>query len=782
MQGYRVRIRGVVQGVGFRPMIWHVANSLALNGSVLNDGEGVVVELWCSPDNVATFLEQIQLNCPALAAINSIETTPFPDFDTLGQDIGFHIVASDETSTLNAGIPVDAAVCRDCIDETFDPKSRRYRYPFTNCTHCGPRLSIIKSLPYDRPKTSMANFPLCAECEQEYLNPADRRFHAQPVACPACGPKVWLCDKYGEPINADNEGGSDAIQLAASLLKQGKILAVKGIGGFHLVCDATNEETVKKLRQRKFRPAKPFAVMMQDCDHVNRYCDVTPESIKALQSHAAPIVILPIRAVTTSLIDIATSVMPDLNEIGVMLPATPLHVLLMTDVGVPLVMTSANLSGNPQCIDNDEALADLQHIADVWLMHDREIVSRTDDSVLRQTSLGTQLLRRSRGYAPSPISLPVGFEETENIMGLGGEVKNAFCLLSRHGAILSQYIGDLESVRIWQDFRSTLGHFQTLYRFEPYRVAVDKHPEYLSTKYGNANYSKDRVFEVQHHHAHITACMGDNQLPRNSKPVLGVVFDGLGLGDDGGLWGGEFLLADYTSFQRLAHLSQVALPGGMVAIKQPWRNLLAWRHKLNLTEDVWQQLIAKHDIASKTFAIDQMIEKAINTPVTTSAGRLFDAVAASLSICFQSQSYEGQAAIELESLAHSSNEDSGYTFDIVAGEPAHLDPSPMWIELGKDLASGTAPNDIARRFHLGLALGIADMVDHLSKQMTYVPDIVLTGGVFQNRLLLEYTHSYLTKRGFSVLRHQQVPANDGGLAFGQALVVSAQSLARNIQT
>ncbi|KXF80602.1 hypothetical protein ATN88_08030 [Enterovibrio coralii] len=485
----------------------------------------------------------------------------------------FDIVESDESAQINAGIPVDAAVCSQCIEETLDPTSRRYRYPFTNCTHCGPRLTIIRALPYDRPKTSMETFPLCKACEKEYSDPADRRFHAQPVACFECGPTLKLCDDSQSEVAPSSLGAIDAIQAAASLMKQGKIVAIKGLGGFHLACDATNDDVVSELRSRKQRPSKPFAVMVGNTEKVFTYCQPSTESINSLESAASPVIIMPSQPVTASRKEvsqskIAPSVAPNLTELGVMLPSTPLHLLLCHDADIPLVMTSANLSGNPQCTDNEDAFSDLRGIADFWLIHDRDIVSRADDSVLRQTQRGLQVIRRARGFAPSPSPLPKGFEQSPNVLALGGEVKNAFCLLSEHGAILSQYIGDLESVKVWEDFQRTLNHFQSLYRFEPERVAVDCHPEYLATKYTKATFDNASVINIQHHHAHIAACMGDNLLPLEHDKVLGVVFDGLGFGEDGTIWGGEFLLADYRGFQRVGHLSPVPLPGGTQAIIQ----------------------------------------------------------------------------------------------------------------------------------------------------------------------------------------------------------------------
>lgn len=780
MQVQRLRIRGVVQGVGFRPAVWHIAQSLSLKGSVLNDGEGVVVDLWCSQQEASDLIERLIAECPPLASIESVESAQWKTSESVLPPDGFTIAESHESSQINAGIPVDACICKACADETLDPQSRRYRYPFTNCTHCGPRLSIIKALPYDRPKTSMAAFPLCAACESEYRNPADRRFHAQPVACPECGPSVWLTDASGKRLEIDSV---DAIDAASTLIVEGKILAVKGLGGFHLVCDATNEEAVTQLRLRKRRPAKPFAVMMPDLEMAELYCALNDAGREVIQSAASPVLIAPQNKVTTSHKSIANSIAPGLDELGIMLPATPLHLLLCRDAGIPLVMTSANLSGNPQCIDNDEALADLADIADFFLLHDRDIVVRVDDSVMRQTASGMQTIRRARGFAPSPLRLPAGFGESEKVLALGGEVKNAFCLLSSRGAVLGQYVGDLESARVWDDFNRLLSHYQRLYRFEPQKVAVDAHPEYIASKYGRAAFLPEQRVEVQHHHAHVAACMGDNGQALDSVPVIGVVFDGLGFGEDGTLWGGEFLLVDYRHFSRIAHLKPAALPGGATAIKQPWRNLVARFGESGSREAfLTERLQAQGIELSAINTVKQMVEKGFNAPISSSAGRLFDSVSAALDVCTNTQTYEGQAAIELEALAHQSQGAFAYPFGILDGNLPVLDPTPMWQALCEDLESGLEAPVISRRFHLGLAQAVVDMVQHLSLSLGTTHKIALSGGVFQNKLLLEQTVERLQKRGFEVLLHRQVPANDGGLAFGQALIAAALSLHQHTQS
>ncbi len=783
MKGERLRITGVVQGVGFRPTVWRIATDLQLNGQVLNDGEGVLVELWNSKTSHDKFIAELRRQCPPLANIETIDRLIIEQEST---PVGFSISESQSSTKVTAGVPADAAICAACAKEVSDSNHRRYRYPFTNCTHCGPRLSIIKSMPYDRPLTSMASFPLCNACHNEYTNPADRRFHAQPVACAECGPSVWLCDRAGNTVLFEN---GDAVEALGKRILDGQIAAVKGLGGFHLVCDATNSRAVEKLRVRKSRPAKPFALMMSEMNMIRHYCHVISNSEHLLTSSAAPIVLLPqkppVPNETGVWTKISEHVAPNLNEIGVMLPNTPLHLMLMQYVGRPLVMTSANISGNPQCTDNGQALLDLADIADVWLMHDRDIVTRVDDSVARQTCLGTQLMRRARGYAPLPIPVPDGFEDIDNVLAVGGQVKNTFCILTSKGAVLSQYIGDLESHRVWQDFLVMIEHYKALFQFTPSTLVYDSHPEYIASKYAislNENLTPGstplNTVSVQHHHAHIASCLAENRIPLHHPAVLGVVFDGIGYGEDGTLWGGEFIKADYLGYSRLAHLDTIPLIGAKQAVTQPWRNLLAWldRCSIDFTRDNdWEA--AKQLNQQPLRALRGMISNQLNCPQTSSIGRLFDAVAAALSLVPESISYEGEAAMMLEACAlQAPVGDVAYPFEWRSDNGLILDPKPMWRALIDDLHSGISKAEIANRFHTGLAHAVVATVIKLAKHFDKPPSVVLSGGVFQNKLLLEFTHILLTTHGFTVLTHQHVPANDGGLALGQALIAAAQTL------
>ncbi|WP_104402592.1 carbamoyltransferase HypF [Vibrio penaeicida] len=783
MKGERLRVSGVVQGVGFRPTVWRIANNMRLNGQVFNDGEGVLIELWNSKASHDTFIAELHRQCPPLANIESIERIIIEQENGL---VGFSISTSQSSANITAGVPADAATCEACAKEISAPSQRRYRYPFTNCTHCGPRFSIIKSMPYDRPLTSMAVFPLCEACHNEYMDPVDRRFHAQPVACPECGPSVWLCDQSGDSLVFES---SDVIEELGKRIIEGQIAAVKGVGGFHLVCDATNNTVVETLRARKFRPAKPFAIMMSELNMVRHYCHITLESERLVKSSAAPIVLLPQKRSPSyeraGLKKISAHVAPNLNEIGVMLPNTPLHLMLMHHVERPLIMTSANISGNPQCTDNAQALSDLSDIADVWLMHDRDIVTRVDDSVARQTHLGVQLLRRARGYAPLPIQVPEGFENTDSVLAVGGQVKNTFCMLTSKGAVLSQYIGDLECHRVWQDFLFMIEHYKRLFQFSPTILAHDSHPEYIASKYANSlneNIASGlkplNIVSVQHHHAHIVSCLAENRIPLQHPAVMGVVFDGIGYGDDGTLWGGEFIKADYVGYSRIAHLDTIPLIGGTQAITQPWRNLLAWldRYSIDFTcINDWEAAASLNEQPLKT--LRSMVANQLNCPQTSSAGRLFDAVAAALSLTPVSISYEGEAAMLLEACAlQGESEDIAYPFEWRSDNNLIVSSEPMWRALIDDLYSGTSKADIAKRFHIGLAHAVLATVLKLCEQFDQTPCIVLTGGVFQNKLLLECTYTLLTTHRFTVLTHQNVPANDGGIALGQAFVAAAHKL------
>ncbi len=766
-----LRVRGLVQGVGFRPTVWRLAHQLKLAGDVCNDGEGVLINLLGKTETISEFIQALLENSPPLARIDSIEkqvcTSKINNDD-------FRIIKSLSTD-IGTGVLADAATCPDCVRELVRRSDRRYHYPFLNCTHCGPRFSIIRQIPYDRANTSMSPFKLCGSCSTEYRNPADRRFHAQPTACADCGPEVWLCDKKGKTIATTH-----AITEAIEKIKQGAIVAIKGIGGIHLACDASNKAAVEQLRQRKNRPHKPLALMAKSLQQIEGYCELSKLESNALSSPAAPVVILD--ALDTSLLP--TSIAPGQKQWGFMLPYSPLHHLLMAELDQPIVLTSGNRSDEPQCTDNDDALKRLNTIADVFLLHNRAIENRIDDSVVREINGQIQILRRARGYAPGHIVLPASFDNHPPVLAFGGELKSTFCLLKNGHAILSQHMGDLEDVRTFDDYQKNLSLYLELYAHEPEVLAADNHPEYLSTKLSIewADKQKIPLKQIQHHHAHIAACMIDNNIELNDGPVIGIAFDGLGMGDDGTLWGGEFLLADYQSYKRLAHLKPVVMPGGSQAMREPWRNTWA---QLNAAMG-WEAFSKKYAELelSKTFSskpvktLQQMLNKGINSPLSSSAGRLFDAVAAATKLAPEQCSYEGQAAMALENSfdKQSLQQLTAYSFQLNKRNSIYeIDPSPLWTSLLDDLRTDTAVSTIAARFHLGLAQSIIDTASLLASK-NKINRIALSGGVFQNRTLFEQVVAGLEKKNMQVLTHHQVPANDGGLALGQAAIAAAQKI------
>lgn len=757
-----LRIRGLVQGVGFRPTVWHIANELGLCGDVRNDGEGVLVRLGnASTDEIERFTRKLHDRLPPLAAIDSIEQHPIDDLDTEG----FSIVASAATTPLTGIVP-DAATCKACQAEIFDPDNRRYRYPFSNCTHCGPRLSIIRAIPYDRRNTSMAVFPMCERCAAEYADPNDRRYHAQPNACPECGPRIWI----------DGAANAPPLQIAQECLRDGGILALKGIGGFHLACDAQNAEAVHKLRQRKRRYAKPFALMARDLEVIRHYCEVDEHAEKPLCSPAAPILLLP--AKTTH--PLPQEISPDSAELGFMLPYSPLHHLLLAPWDRPLVMTSGNLSDEPQCIANNDATGRLAELADVVLLHDREIFNRVDDSVLRIMAGRPRPLRRARGYAPAPLQLHKSFADRPNILALGGDLKNTFCQLQGARGTLSQHLGDLHEARTLDAFEHTIGLYGELFDFRPEAVAIDRHPAYRSSQYGTqlAEQLHVPLLKIQHHHAHIASVMAENGLPIDHPAVIGVALDGLGLGDDGGLWGGELLLADFKQSRRIAHLNPVPLPGGDRAALEPWRNLYAQLAHHDLLDELRDRYAG---IPAITFLQQQpldllgnMLSRRLNSPMSSSSGRLFDAVAAALGLYMERIHQEGQAAMALEQLGLQANVDVGaYTLDIdEQGELPIIDTAGLWPALFDDLKNGRPLADIARAFHHGFADSLSNLAIRLASQYQ-TETIALSGGVLQNKLLLERMHETLRRAGLHPLLQERVPANDGGISLGQAAIATA---------
>ncbi len=766
-KGLRIRVTGVVQGVGFRPSVWHHARDCGIQGDVCNDSQGVLIHAWGSDAALHAFCQRIQNQAPPLARVEHLRCS---EWNEAPQTVGFRIISS-HAGNAQTEIAADAATCAACLAEILDPDNRRYRYPFTNCTHCGPRLSIIRKIPYDRAHTSMSQFRMCKRCQAEYDDPGNRRFHAQPNACPDCGPKLWLEGHQGKPYA--NLPGADAICTAAHLLKQGAIVAIKGIGGVHLACDASNTEAVARLRKRKHRDRKAFALMAADLQMVEEYAQLSKLESSLLQDQAAPIVLLSAQGRK-----LPQNIAPAQHSLGFMLPYSPLHHLLMTHMNAPIVLTSGNHSDEPQVISNTEARQRLTQIADFLLLHDRDIVNRLDDSVLRVIDKQSRIMRRARGYAPGSVALPPGFEESDRILALGAELKQTFCLIKSARAIVSQHIGDLEDMRTLHSARQQLHLYQQLFDFEAQTVVIDRHPDYLSSQWGHmlAQQHELRLIEVQHHHAHLAACMVEHGFERHSTAMLGIALDGLGYGDDGELWWGEFLLADYLGYRRLAHFQAVPLLGGKVAMREPWRNLLAHLWSLPDQQRVFERyshLNCMRLIGQKNLSVlRRMFDTQLNSPPASSAGRLFDAVAAAIGINPERITYEGQAAMELESLARaamSAQKNAAYGYRLHNNV---IDWEPLWWMLLDDLHKGTDAAIIAARFHHGLAAAIAETAASLCTRQG-MDKVLLSGGVWQNRLLLEQTTSLLCKTGLQVFSHRHFPANDGAISLGQAAIAAA---------
>ena len=758
----KVSVRGVVQGVGFRPFVYRLAHDHDLAGWVLNHSGGVEIEVEGPPQPLEAFVQGLTEQAPPLARIVAVEVQDAPPVGYERFEIR-HSVAEEGRYQL---ISPDIATCADCRRELFDPDDRRYRYPFTNCTNCGPRFTIIRDIPYDRPLTTMGVFAMCERCQAEYDDPLDRRFHAQPNACPVCGPHVWLeaAAEPGVPV-AERDG---ALRRAGQLLLEGKVLAIKGLGGFHLACDATQAAAVALLRRRKGRPAKPLAVMIATLDEVRRHCHVSSAEEELLSSQQAPIVLLRWRPES----DVARQVAPNNLYLGVMLPYTPLHHVLMSDVGRPLVMTSGNLSEEPIAQDNDEARRRLAHLVDAFLLHNRDIYARYDDSVLMVCpelpagpADGPYPIRRSRGYAPFPIRLPFA---TRPILGVGPELKNTFCLARDDFAFLSQHIGDMENLETLEHFERSVDLYRHLFRVEPEAIAYDLHPDYLSTGYAIAH-GHIPGLPIQHHEAHVAACLVDNGRPPEAGPVIGVAWDGTGYGRDGHIWGGEFFVGGYGGFRRAAHLEYLPMPGGEAAIRQPWR--LALGYVYALTGEV-PPLPGIGEQEARI--VRRLVEQGLNAPLTSAAGRLFDAVAA-LAGVRQQVTYEAQAAVELEMLATTWAQAAGpgrlpaYPFDLEEVDGRLLVRlGALLAGLRADLAGETRAGEVAWRFHRTLADLIVAVCRHLAAGMeTGGETVVLTGGCFQNRLLLSLAVPALAGAGFRVLLHRQTPCNDGCVSLGQ---------------
>ena len=746
-----VRVEGIVQGVGFRPFVYSLATRLGLGGLVGNDVDGVFAEIEGAPEAVKEFLLSLERDAPPLARIERVTATPLaPDGCAV-----FAIAPSAPDGQRHALVPADTAACADCLAELADPADRRYGYPFINCTNCGPRFTIIGDVPYDRALTTMAGFAMCRRCAAEYHDPADRRFHAQPVCCPACGPRLSLLRPDGTQVLGD------PLTIAAGVLRQGQALAVKGLGGYHLAVEAASESAAAALRQRKHREDKPFAVMVADAAAAARLCEVSQAEADLLASPRRPIVLLARRPDAS----IAAAVAPGNRQLGIMLPYTPLHHLLLRQAGGPIVLTSGNVSDEPIAFRDADALSRLSGLADAFLTNDRAIHIRTDDSVVRAFRGRPSVLRRSRGYVPEPLAVRAGFRRP--VLACGAELKNTFCLGSGGRAFISQHIGDLENYETLRSFSEGIEHFKRLFDITPELVAHDLHPDYLSTRYA-AGLSGVELAGVQHHHAHIASCLADNGA---DGPVIGVAFDGTGYGTDGTIWGGEFLVADLAGFERAGHLAAVPMPGGAAAIRQPWRMAAAY---LDAAGGPLAGLdVARRNEASWAPAI-QLARRGINAPLTSSAGRLFDAVAAVLGVR-DAINYEGQAAVELEQLADTTERGS-YRARIRPGPPVQVAGADLVRAVADDLIAGTSRAVIAARFHNGVAAVIEECCTLLREQHGLMV-VALSGGVFQNLLLCNEVIGRLTARGFDVLVHSQVPCNDGGISLGQAVVAGARDAA-----
>ena len=760
-------VTGVVQGVGFRPTVYRLATERSLRGSVCNDGAGVRIVVAGEVGRIDEFLTALRNEAPGLARIDAL----FREVSDSPLEAGFSIRPS-ESGRIRTEPSADIATCAACMAEFDDPSNRRWRHPFINCTQCGPRLSIVRELPFDRPRTSMANFVMCADCRREYDDPRDRRFHAQANACLACGPKLRF-----EP-GVDR----DALVCAAEVLRSGRILAIKGIGGYHLACSSQSESAVGRLRMRKRRPAKPFALLARDLPMIERYGTVSREEAELLRSAAAPIVLIAAHRRES----VAASVAPACSTLGFMLPCTALHHALMATLDSPVVMTSGNRGEELQCIDDADALASLANVADAFLLHDRAIVNRLDDSVVRVIAGQPRMLRRSRGHAPASLALPPGFTEAGSILALGGELKNTACTVRNGRATLSQHIGDLGNARVEAAFRSVLAEQWRLFEDRPKVLAVDGHPSGRAGRIGRdlAEAEGLGLVEVQHHHAHIAACLAEHAVPLGSPPVLGIALDGLGWGDDGTLWGGEFLQADYRTSRRLASLRPVPMPGGEQAIREPWRMAWSYLHTQPPMSNLVRNLVRNPQALPFFQALRQrpvatllaMQRAGINSPLTSSCGRLFDAVSSLIGVC-QEACYEGQAAIELEAAVddRAMIDDCGYPFGLSGSE---IDTAPLWSSLVDDLVAGTSIGTIAARFHVGLVDAVVAMVCRLTNVHAdpWKHRVALGGGVFQNAIMLSRLETKLRAAGFIVMSPSLVPANDGGLSLGQAVVATARSI------
>ncbi len=748
----QILVRGIVQGVGFRPFVYNRANSRALRGRVRNNTTGVLIEVEGQRSDIEQFLSDLVSNPPPLSSIETIEC----NHDLAPADYhDFLILDSAQDGEKFVPISADIATCEDCLRELFDPQDRRYLYPFINCTNCGPRFTIIEDIPYDRSRTTMRDFSMCAECQTEYENPLDRRFHAEPTACPKCGPRLSLLQANGMQVDVRDE-----INASRELLLDKKIVAIKGVGGFHLACDALSAETVERVRKRKYREDKPFALMAESINLIREHCFVSEDEATLLRSERRPIVLLKRKPHS----EIPAAVAPGLNVLGFMLPYSPLHHLLLRTLDRPLVMTSGNVSDEPISYEDKEALERLREIADYFLLHDRRIHIRTDDSVTRIQQAREFVLRRSRGYAPAPLKIAVHFDR--EILACGAELKNTFCLTRDNYAFVSHHIGDLENLETLRSFKQGVEHFKRLFHLAPEIVAYDLHPEYLSTKYALALDNVQTRIGVQHHHAHIASCMADNNIEGD---VIGIAMDGLGFGTDGRMWGGEFFVANFNEAERLAHLAYVPMPGGAKAVREPWRMAAVYLNQSfgddfraleldsvkYMDQKAWQVLI-------------RMSDRQINSPLTSSMGRLFDAIAGLIGLR-TTINYEGQAAIELEAIAEETT-NNWYEFDY--SDKGEISATPVIRQAVEDLLANISAPEVSARFHLGVVHLIASVARRIRNERR-LDRVVLSGGVFQNMFLLKRTSQLLKQDGFEVFTHSRVPTNDGGISLGQAVVANA---------
>jgi len=753
----QIEVAGIVQGVGFRPYVYRLALERRLAGTISNTPAGVSIEVEGPQEAVEEFVARLPASAPPLARITSVQVR---DLSCVGEQ-QFRIVATRRGEQARTLISADVALCDACLRELFDPSNRRYGYPFINCTNCGPRFTIVRDIPYDRPHTSMAVFRMCSRCQAEYDDPLDRRFHAQPNACWVCGPQVELWDRSGRKLQAKSP-----IAEAADALEAGLVVAVKGLGGFHLAADATSPGAVALLRQRKRRVEKPFAVMVPSLEVAEKLCEVGQEARRTLELPQHPIVLLPGKHPSP----VCELVAPNLHELGVFLPYTPLHHLLFAAGGFQaLVMTSGNLSEEPIAIDNGEAVNRLSRLADLFLVHNREILLRCDDSVVRVFDGKPRQLRRSRGFVPVPVFLK---EEVPSVLAVGGELKNTICLTRENQAFLSQHVGDLENLESYRFFEEAVEHLGRVLEIKPQAIVYDLHPDYFSTKW--ALNQKLPKFGVQHHHAHIASCMAENGL---EGKVIGLALDGTGYGTDNCIWGGEVLVAGYEDFERAAHLEYVPLPGGAEAIREPWRMAFSY-----LTHDFGRDFLklnlpfVQRSNAARAELVVRMVERGINSPLTSSCGRLFDAVAALIGIRDR-VNYEAQAAIELEAVIDGRKDDGKYPFEVRQDRTTWIiGTRPLFEAILEDLSRGVSAGVLSRRFHDGLAEVLVQAVE-LIRGQTFLDRVCLSGGTFNNVYLLRSLKNSLGAAGFQVFTHSQVPAGDGGLSLGQA-VIAAHRLSR----